>query len=213
MYEDCVKRAFDIAISLAAMPIVGAACLICVPLIKLEDNGPAFYNAPRVGKDGKVFTMYKFRSMYVNAPDLKMPDGSTYNGPDDPRMTKVGAVLRRTSIDELPQFFNVLQGDMSVIGPRPDLIEEAALYEGEESLKLKVKPGITGYAQVYGRNSIPWKQRLALDVWYVKNISFGLDCKIFFKTISAIFTQEGVFVRQDEAEPSSNLEEFGNATK
>ena len=138
--------------------------------------------------------MYKLRSMRVNAPDLIMEDGSTYNGADDPRMTRVGAFMRKTSLDEMPQFLNVLKGDMSVVGPRPDLRRETELYEGAEGLKLTVKPGITGYAAVYGRNSLPWHDRLALDVHYVRNVSFPLDVKVFFKTFSAVFNQEGVFV-------------------
>ena len=138
--------------------------------------------------------MYKLLSMRVNAPDLIMEDGSTYNGADDPRMTRVGAFMRKTSLDEMPQFLNVLKGDMSVVGPRPDLRRETELYEGEEGLKLTVKPGITGYAAVYGRNSLPWHDRLALDVHYVRNVSFPLDVKVFFKTFSAVFNQEGVFV-------------------
>ena len=194
MYVRFGKRIWDIAIGLIALPFVLLIIAVLAPLIKLEDGGPVFYNAPRVGKDGRDFKMYKLRSMRVNAPDLIMEDGSTYNGADDPRMTRVGAFMRKTSLDEMPQFLNVLKGDMSVVGPRPDLRRETELYEGEEGLKLTVKPGITGYAAVYGRNSLPWHDRLALDVHYVRNVSFPLDVKVFFKTFSAVFNQEGVFV-------------------
>ena len=194
MYVRFGKRIWDIAIGLIALPFVLLIIAVLAPLIKLEDGGPVFYNAPRVGKDGVDFKMYKLRSMRVNAPDLVMEDGSTYNGADDPRMTRVGAFMRKTSLDEMPQFLNVLKGDMSVVGPRPDLRRETELYEGEEGLKLTVKPGITGYAAVYGRNSLPWHDRLALDVHYVRNVSFPLDVKVFFKTFSAVFNQEGVFV-------------------
>ncbi len=200
MYVKVVKRVLDIIISIIAIPFVLIACAIVSPIIKHEDSGPIFYNAPRVGRGGRLFTMYKFRSMKVNSPDLKMPDGSTYNAPDDPRMTKIGAFLRRTSIDEIPQFFNILKGDMSLIGPRPDLLEEAELYEGDEARKLEVLPGITGYAQVYGRNSIPWKSRLKLDVEYVNRISFTLDVKIFFKTISSVVNQKGIYNTADDRE-------------
>lgn len=193
-YERYGKRACDIAISLVALPVVGAATLICGAAIKAEDGGPVFYNAPRVGKDGREFTMYKLRSMKENAPDLVMEDGSTYNGSDDPRMTCIGAFMRKTSLDELPQFLNVLKGDMSVVGPRPDLAREVELYEGEEGRKLSVRPGITGYAAVYGRNSLPWHDRLALDVHYVDHMSFDLDAKVFAKTFSTVFGQEGVYV-------------------
>jgi len=194
MYVRFGKRIWDIVIGLIALPFVLLIIAVLAPLIKLEAGGPVFYNAPRVGKDGVDFKMYKLRSMRVNAPDLIMEDGSTYNGADDPRMTRVGAFMRKTSLDEMPQFLNVLKGDMSVVGPRPDLRRETELYEGEEGLKLTVKPGITGYAAVYGRNSLPWHDRLALDVHYVRNVSFPLDVKVFFKTFSAVFNQEGVFV-------------------
>lgn len=197
LYPRLGKRALDVAVSLAAMPVVGAVIAVCGTAVKLEDHGPAFYNAPRVGLGGRDFIMYKLRSMKVNAPDLVMEDGSTYNGADDPRMTRVGAFMRKTSLDEIPQFINVLKGDMSVIGPRPDLRRETELYEGEESLKLTVKPGITGYAAVYGRNSLPWHDRLALDAFYVRNISFPLDAKIFARTFSTVFGQEGIYVEQD----------------
>lgn len=194
MYAHFVKRLLDIVIGIVALPFLLVLVAVMAPLIYLEDKGPVFYNAPRIGKDGKPFKMYKFRSMKVNAPDLTMPDGSTYNGPDDPRMTKIGAFMRRTSIDEMPQFLNVLIGNMSVIGPRPDLERETLLYEGNEGEKLLVKPGITGYAAAYGRNSLPWHDRLAMDVHYVHNVSFAFDVKIFFKTIFTVFKQEGVFV-------------------
>lgn len=193
-YAKGPKRALDITLSLVALPFVGLALAILAPFIYFEDKGPIFYNAPRMGKDRKPFTMYKLRSMKVNAPDLIMEDGSTYNGADDPRMTRVGAFMRKTSLDELPQFINVLKGDMSIIGPRPDLERECELYEGDEGRKLEVRPGITGYAAVYGRNSLPWKQRLALDVYYVDHVTFALDIKIFFKTFVTVFGQEGVYV-------------------
>ena len=197
-YKRFGKRACDIAVGLVALPIVGAVTAVCGVAIKAEDGGPVFYNAPRVGRYGEEFTMFKLRSMKVNAPDLVMEDGSTYNGADDPRMTKVGAFMRRTSLDEMPQFLNVLRGDMSVIGPRPDLKRETELYEGDEGEKLNVRPGITGYAAVYGRNSLPWHDRLALDVYYVRNLSFPLDAKVFAKTFSTVFGQEGIYVEDDQ---------------
>ncbi len=197
MYVRFVKRLLDIIIGIVALPFIAILVIIVGPLIYFEDKGPVFYNAPRVGKDGVEFTMYKFRSMRVNAPDLTMPDGSTYNGADDPRMTKIGAFLRKTSLDEMPQFLNVLLGTMSVVGPRPDLAREVELYQGDEHEKLTVKPGITGYAAVYGRNSLPWHDRLALDVYYVRNISFALDVKVFFRTFATVFKQEGVYIDSD----------------
>lgn len=194
MYLRFGKRVCDLIVSIVALPFVLIIIAVLAPIIHFEDKGPVFYNAPRVGKDGRDFKMYKLRSMRVNAPDLVMEDGSTYNGADDPRMTKIGAFMRRTSLDEIPQFLNVLKGDMSVVGPRPDLRRETELYEGDEGEKLTVKPGITGYAAVYGRNSLPWHDRLALDVYYVRNVTFALDVKVFFRTFSTVFKQEGVFV-------------------
>lgn len=194
MYQHFFKRIFDLIISLLVMPLLLLLVGVLGPIIYLEDKGPIFYNAPRVGKNGKEFIMFKFRSMKVNAPDLVMGDGSTYNGADDPRMTKIGAFMRRTSLDEMPQFLNVLIGDMSIIGPRPDLKRETKLYEGNEGDKLLVKPGITGYAAAYGRNSLPWHDRLKLDVHYVHNLTFMFDVKIFFKTIETVLKQEGVYV-------------------
>lgn len=198
MYQHFFKRLLDLIIGAVAMIPLLLLVIVLGPAIYLEDRGPVFYNAPRVGKNGREFVMYKFRSMKVNAPDLVMEDGSTYNGADDPRMTKIGAFMRRTSLDEMPQFLNVLIGNMSVIGPRPDLKRETELYEGDEGDKLLVKPGITGYAAAYGRNSLPWRERLKMDVYYVRNISFAFDVKIFFKTIETVFKQEGVYVEDEE---------------
>lgn len=196
MYLRFGKRVCDLVVSIVALPFVLIIIAVLAPIIYFEDKGPVFYNAPRVGKDGRDFKMYKLRSMRVNAPDLVMEDGSTYNGADDPRMTKIGAFMRRTSLDEIPQFLNVLKGDMSVVGPRPDLRRETELYEGDECEKLTVKPGITGYAAVYGRNSLPWHDRLALDVYYVRNVTFALDVKVFFRTFATVFKQEGIYVEE-----------------
>ena len=196
MYLRFGKRVCDLVVSIVALPFVLIIIAVLAPIIHFEDKGPVFYNAPRVGKDGRDFKMYKLRSMRVNAPDLVMEDGSTYNGADDPRMTKIGAFMRRTSLDEIPQFLNVLKGDMSVVGPRPDLRRETELYEGDEGEKLAVKPGITGYAAVYGRNSLPWHDRLALDVYYVRNVTFALDVKVFFRTFATVFKQEGIYVEE-----------------
>ena len=197
MYARFGKRLCDLIIGIIALPFVLLIIAILSPFIYFEDKGPVFYNAARVGKNGHDFKMFKLRSMRVNAPDLVMEDGSTYNGADDPRMTRVGTFMRKTSLDEMPQFLNVLKGDMSVVGPRPDLRRETELYVGDESLKLTVKPGITGYAAVYGRNSLPWHDRLALDVKYVRNLSFLLDMKVFFRTFYVIFKQDGVFVEDE----------------
>lgn len=206
MYSMVVKRFFDVIISLSALIVLSPLLGYLAFKIKEEDSGPVFYNAERMGFCGKPFKMYKFRSMKQNAPDLRTADGSTYNAADDPRLTCIGAKLRSSSLDELPQLLNVLNGTMSLIGPRPDDLIEAGLYEANEADKLRVKPGITGYAQVYGRNSIPWKQRLQLDLYYVEHISLLLDMKIFFKTFLVIFQKEGVYV--DSAEEAVSIDEL-----
>ncbi len=141
--------------------------------------------------------MYKLRSMKVNSPNIKNPDGSTYNGENDPRVTKVGRFMRKTSIDELPQFFNVLKGDLSLIGPRAHMVIG---YQGYERLddkrkkRLDVRPGITGYSQAYFRNSITSDQKIENDIFYVENISFILDVKIFFKTVTSVLKRENIYV-------------------
>ena len=188
MYVHFFKRLFDLIIAILALPLILLLIAILGPIIYFEDKGPVFYNAPRVGKDGKEFIMYKFRSMKVNAPDLTLADGSTYNGADDPRMTKIGAFMRRTSLDEFPQFLNVLIGNMSVIGPRPDLKRETELYEGNEGEKLLVKPGITGLAQISGCRGETdtldkMEMRIKFDLKYIQYWSLWLDLKIIFLTV------------------------------
>ena len=143
MYKYLIKRILDIILAILLLPFLFVTTILIAPLIYLEDGGSIFYNSKRLGKHGKVFIMYKFRTMKENARDIRNADGSTYNSIYDPRVTKIGKVLRRTSIDEIPQIINVLKGDMSFIGPRPDLPEHIMLYTNEEKRKLKVRPGIT----------------------------------------------------------------------
>lgn len=193
MYSRGIKRVFDFIIGLIALPFVLVITIIIAPIIYLNDKGPVFYNASRLGKNGKPFKMYKFRSMMVNAPDIRNEDGSTYNGDDDPRVTKVGRFMRKTSIDELPQFFNVLLGDMSLIGPRPDPLDDMEIYTERQKKKLRVRPGITGYNQAYYRNSVEQNEKFEHDVYYAENISFVLDVKIFFKTIATVLTHDSVY--------------------
>ena len=200
LYVSVVKRIADLLVCVVLLPIF-LIILIGVSLaIKLDDKGPIFYNAPRMGKNFIPFKMYKFRSMKVNAPDIRTEDGSTFNSANDPRLTRVGKFIRKTSLDETPQIINVLLGDMSVVGPRPDDLEEAKHYVGNESRKLEVLPGITGYAQAFFRNSIPWKERIKHDIYYVDNISLELDAKIIAKTIVTVFRQDGVFVSEDHSD-------------
>ncbi|MEG2286137.1 MAG: sugar transferase [Eubacterium sp.] len=193
-YKKYGKRACDIALSIIGLPVFALIGIPTAIAIKIEDRGPVFYNALRLGKDEKIFKMYKFRSMKVNAPDLRNNDGSTFNAENDPRLTKVGKFIRKTSIDETPQLFNILKGEMSFIGPRPDLPEHLKQYEGNEKRKLEIKPGISGYSQAYYRNSIEWKKRIKNDIDYIDNLTFLLDLKILVKTIQIIFKKENVFI-------------------
>lgn len=197
MYKKFGKRLFDI---IGALIILPAFLILLIPVgigIWVSDKGNIFYNAQRLGKDGRVFKMYKFRSMKMNAPDLRNEDGSTYNGEDDPRLTKIGKFIRKTSIDELPQVINILKGDMSFIGPRPDLPEHMEMYEGDESRKLEVLPGITGYSQAYYRNSIEWKERIKNDIYYIDHVTPLMDIKIIFKTAESILFRKNVFINSE----------------
>lgn len=193
MYRHFFKRIIDILISLVGLVIFALLSLVLGPIIYFTDKGPIFYNANRIGLKGKLFKMYKFRSMYVNAPDIRNEDGSTYNADDDPRVTPIGRFIRKTSLDEFPQFLNVFLGDMSIIGPRPDPPDDIYIYTEEQKQKLNVKPGITGYNQAYYRNSVLQDEKFANDVYYAKHISFILDCKIFFKTILVVLKHDNVY--------------------
>jgi undecaprenyl phosphate N,N'-diacetylbacillosamine 1-phosphate transferase len=194
MYKHFLKRLIDLILALIAFPFWLIILLIIGTMIYFQDKGPVFYNAPRLGKDGKVFKMYKFRSMKVNAPDLRNEDGSTFNSEDDPRLTSIGKFIRKTSIDETPQLLNIIKGDMSIIGPRPDLPEHNNQYVGKEVRKLEIRPGVTGYNQAYFRNTVPWKERIQNDIYYIDHLSFWLDMKIFFKTAISVLKREDVFV-------------------
>lgn len=193
MYRKVVKNVFDFLIGLCGFPFFLIAFVIFGPIIYFTDKGPIFYNANRIGKDGKLFKMYKFRSMYVNAPDIRTESGDTYNAEDDPRVTKIGKLMRKTSVDELPQLLNLLNGTMSLIGPRPDPPDWLDKYTEEEREFLKVKPGITGYSQAYFRNSVEAKEKIANDVYYAKHCSFVMDVKIFFRTILVVLKHDNVY--------------------
>ena len=176
-----------------ALPFVLLAILVFAPIIWFTDRGPVFYNAPRVGKDGKVFKMYKLRSMKVNAPDIRNPDGSTYNSANDPRVTKIGKIMRKTSVDELPQLLNVLFGHMSLIGPRPATPKLLESLTPLKEARLKVRPGITGYTQMMYRNSAQGDMRYEADKYYVENLSFRMDFMVFFKTILKVIKKENIY--------------------
>ena len=193
MYERFFKRMIDLIVSLIAFPFVLIVIVIMAPIIYINDPGPIFYNAERLGKDGKTYKMFKLRSMKVNAPDIRNSDGSTFNGDKDPRVTKVGRIMRKTSIDEIPQLLNVLLGDMSLIGPRPDPLDDMEIYTEHQKKKLAVRPGITGYNQAYYRNSVEQNEKFEHDVYYAEHISFILDVKIFFKTIATVLSHDNVY--------------------
>ena len=197
MYVHFFKRLFDLIIGLIAFPFVLIAICIFGPIIYFEDKGPIFYKAQRIAKGGKPFSMLKFRSMKVNAPDIRLEDGSTYNGDDDPRVTKIGKFMRNTSIDEIPQFLNILFGQMSLIGIRPDPLDWLEKYNEYEKVILTVKPGITGYNQAYYRNSADGALKLKNDVYYAENISFALDVKIVFRTIKTVLCHENVNIDEN----------------
>ena len=193
MYERIFKRLIDFLLALILLPIFLLFYIVIGFFIKLEDRGPIIYTQRRLGKNGKIFNIKKFRSMKINAPDIRNNDGSTFNSIDDPRLTNIGKFIRETSIDEIPQIINILIGDMSFIGPRPELEDHFSLYTYNERNKLNVLPGVTGYNQAYHRNSIEWKERIQNDLYYVSNISFVLDLKIFIKTIVVIVFKKGVY--------------------
>lgn len=202
MYKGYFKRLFDLILSIIALPFLAIILIVIGIIIYIEDKGSIFYNAPRLGKDGKVFKMYKLRSMKINAPDIRNKDGSTFNSEDDPRLTRMGKFIRKTSLDETPQLLNIIKGDMSIIGPRPDLPEHRELYEGNEERKLEVRPGVTGFNQAYYRNTVSWKDRIQNDIKYIDNINLFLDIKIIFKTILIVFKREGIFVENHREESS-----------
>lgn len=181
MYKRYVKRCIDFFIAFIGLICLSWLLLIVCVAIRIDSSGPVLFKQKRIGLDGKVFNIYKFRSMCVNAENL-----GVYSDKNDLRVTRVGKILRATSIDELPQLVNMLRGDMSLIGPRPPLtyhpwkLEE---YSDEQRRMFEVRPGITGWAQVHGRKDVEWNKRIELNIWYVDHVSFLLDLKIFFITI------------------------------
>ncbi|MEN8619211.1 sugar transferase [Shewanella baltica] len=181
-----MKRFFDFLVALCAILTLLPVFIIVALLIRFKLGSPILFTQDRPGLHGKVFRMMKFRSM-LDAKDSK---GSVL--PDDQRMTKFGLLLRSTSLDELPGLFNVLKGDMSLVGPRPLLVQYLPLYSSEQARRHNVRPGITGWAQVNGRNAISWDEKFKFDVWYVDNQSFLLDFKILLLTIKKVFVREGI---------------------
>ena len=197
---DVIKRIIDITISGLALIILIPLFLVVAILIKVESTGKVIFSQDRVGKDGEIFRMYKFRSMVANAEELKRKlileneaTGPMFKIKNDPRITTIGRFLRRTSIDELPQLFNVLKGDMSLVGPRPSLPEEVEKFEPWMLRRLDVKPGLTCYWQVMGRNSIGFEEWMKLDVKYVNERTLWIDIKLIFKTFSVLFGDNNAY--------------------
>lgn len=193
MYRLYFKRLLDILLSIILLPFL---MLIFIPIsiaIKLEDCGSIFYLGDRYGKNMKKFKMFKFRTMKMNAPDIRNNDGTTFNSENDVRLTKVGKFLRRTSIDELPQVINILLGDMSFIGPRPSPLGNESTYTEKVLKKFNVRPGITGYNQALLRNSASLLERYENDVYYADNLSFLLDFKILLLTVRTVLLKENIY--------------------
>lgn len=186
MYRAWGKRLFDFIGSLGLLILLSPIILIVSILNVIYHGSPVFFRQKRPGKNDRIFEMVKFRSM----KDAKGPDGSPL--PDDQRMTRFGSLLRASSLDELPELWNVLKGEMSLVGPRPLLVQYLPLYSEEQRQRHQVRPGVTGWAQVNGRNAISWEQKFAYDVWYVENLSFGLDIKILFMTVGKVFKRSGI---------------------
>ncbi|MSS44861.1 sugar transferase [Cutibacterium sp. WCA-380-WT-3A] len=195
------KRSFDIVGSLILLIVTSPIILTAAIAIKHEDGGPVFYKQRRVGRKGKIFECYKLRSMVVNADEIKAKmladknesDGVLFKIKDDPRITKCGKFHRRYSIDEIPQFYNVLRGDMSLVGPRPALENEVAAYESHVHRRLDVRPGVTGLWQVSGRSDLSWEDTVRLDLYYVDNWSILQDVNILAKTLRAVFSSSGAY--------------------
>ena len=186
MYRCYIKSLIDILISFIIFVIVLPVLIIVTFLLFFANQGKPFFIQLRPGKNGELFKIIKFKTMN----DKKDNNGKLL--PDVDRLTKIGKLVRKTSIDEIPQLFNVLKGEMSLIGPRPLLPEYLHLYDEFQKRRHEVKPGITGWAQVNGRNTISWQQKFEYDVWYVENRSFLLDCKIVYLTIKKVFKSEGI---------------------
>lgn len=198
MYRNFFKRAFDFFISSIGFIIISPIFLLLWIWLSISNKGAgAFFFQERPGKNAKIFKVVKFKTM----TDERDASGNLL--PDAERLTKVGKFVRSTSLDEIPQLLNVIKGDMSLIGPRPLLVQYLPLYNETQRRRHEVRPGITGWAQVNGRNAISWEQKFAYDVWYVDNVSLSLDCKILVKTIQKVFKREGI-----NSDTSATMEEF-----
>lgn len=197
MYKNGIKRGLDILLSLCGIIVLSPVLLVLAILVRVKLGSPVLFRQERPGKNEKIFTLCKFRTM-TDARDEK---GELL--PDEVRLTRFGKLLRATSLDELPELFNILKGDMSVIGPRPLLVRYLPRYNAFQRRRHEVRPGLTGLAQISGRNALTWEDKFAYDVRYVDNLTFGMDVRIFFGTIRAVLKHEGI-----NSETSATMEEF-----
>jgi lipopolysaccharide/colanic/teichoic acid biosynthesis glycosyltransferase len=202
LYRTCLKRLCDILLSLAALALLSPLFLALWLRVRRELGAPAVFSQDRPGKGGRMFTMHKFRSMTDerDADGLPLPDGD--------RLSPFGESLRRSSLDELPELLNVLRGDMSLVGPRPLLAGYLPLYSAEQARRHEVRPGLTGWAQVNGRNALSWEEKFEMDVWYVDHLSAALDLRILFMTVAAVLRREGI-----SQEGSATMEAFRGSGK
>jgi lipopolysaccharide/colanic/teichoic acid biosynthesis glycosyltransferase len=196
MWQAAIKRTIDTSVSLTALLVFSPALAVIAIAIRLDSLGSILFKQQRLGRGGRPFTLYKFRTMVVDAPDLRNQDGSTFNSAFDARVTRVGRFLRRASLDELPQLFNVLTGEMSIVGPRPDLVDQSRFYSAAEWRRSVVKPGITGLAQISGRNAIRWAARTQIDLEYVGQQSLLLDLTIMWQTIPYVLTSQDIYINR-----------------
>lgn len=197
-----IKKLLDYVFSLVGTVLLIPVFIVVAIAIKLGSPGPVFFKQTRVGLDGREFPAYKFRSMVQNAEDINLKERITEDKygviQDDPRITRVGNFLRKTSLDELPQILNILRGEMSFIGPRPDIVPQAKCYTTWERRRLEMKPGISGWAQVNGRNRLSWPEKFKLDIWYADHYSLGLDLRILLKTLKVIFEADGIYTEGED---------------
>lgn len=197
VYERYIKRGLDILLSGGALLLLWPVLLVLVLLVRAKLGSPAIFCQERPGKNGKVFRLYKLRSMTEERDENGEPLS------DEERLTPFGRKLRALSLDELPELWNIFRGDMSIVGPRPLLVQYLPLYNAHQARRHEVTPGLTGWAQVNGRNLVTWEDKFDMDVWYVDHISFALDVKILWMTVKAVLSCEGI-----SAESSATMEEF-----
>lgn len=196
-YEKYIKRLLDFTLSLLALIVLSPVLLVTAVLVKVKLGSPVIFHQERPGKAEKIFCLYKFRSM----TDERDKNGELL--PDEERLTRFGRILRSTSLDELPELWNILRGDMSIVGPRPLLVKYLPLYNEEQKHRHDVRPGLTGWAQVHGRNLLSWEDKFSYDVWYAQNIRFLTDVRVVLLTVKCIFAREGI-----SSETSATTEEF-----